>query len=62
MADFLDRFPLPFEPAPVAECPACGYAIYSGEAVTRYHNGDRTHEACEKEYVENELGIERGYA
>lgn len=56
-----ERFQSPSEPAPIAICTYCGGEIYEGDAVTRYNNGDRTHDGhCENEYVTAELGIERG--
>ncbi|MEK5414373.1 hypothetical protein [Paenibacillus sp. FSL L8-0708] len=58
-----ERFPPPTEPRVSANCTYCGGEIYVGDELTRYMNGDATHEGdCENGYVAEELGITRTIA
>lgn len=63
MTQLDERFLPPTEPRVSTLCTYCGGEIYVGDELTRYANGDATHEGdCENGYVAAELGFERTIA
>lgn len=62
MTDF-DRFLPPNEPRVSANCAWCNDAIYVGDAVTIFADGERTHDGdCEDAHMAAELGRVRTIA